>query len=98
MKEVARRNGSLILELEAIEDHVHLLLALRPEQKLPTVMHDIKGATARAVFLLYPDLRLDMSSNSFWQKSYGARPVPDDQVDTVKHYIRTQDDRPLRHE
>ncbi len=98
MKEVAAGNGTCILEMQAIEDHVHLLLALRPDQKLATVMHDIKGATARAVFLRYPDLPLDMKSNSLWQKSYGARPVPDDQIETVKQYIRTQEDRPLRHE
>jgi REP element-mobilizing transposase RayT len=61
-------------------------------------MHDLKGASARAVYLKYPELRLDMQSNSFWQKSYAQRLVWPNQIGTVRHYIRTQDQRPLRHE
>jgi REP element-mobilizing transposase RayT len=60
-------------------------------------MHDLKGASARRVFLDFPELRLDMGSNSFWQRGYGYRLVPGDQVETVLRYIRTQSERPLRH-
>jgi putative transposase len=87
-----------IVAMEAIEDHVHLLLQLKPGQNLSTVMHDLKGASARTVFHTYPELKLDMHSDSFWQKSYGARPVPPNQVNIVRRYILTQESRPLRHE
>ena len=43
-----------ILEAEAIQDHVHLLVGVKQDQRLPVIMHDLKGATARAVFLAYP--------------------------------------------
>ena len=39
-----------------------------------------------------------MGSNSFWQKSYGARLVPPEQLQAVRGYIRTQSERPLRRE
>jgi putative transposase len=97
-RETALRRSVTLILFEALEDHVHLLLALQPEQSLPAVMHDLKGASAREVFRRYPDLRLDMQTNSFWQKSYGWRRVPSDQIESVKHYIGTQVDRPLRHE
>jgi REP-associated tyrosine transposase len=90
--------GTRLVEVEAIEDHVHLLVELQNHQSLATVMHRVKGASAREVFLRYPELRLDMQSNSFWQKSYGARPVPLKEMQTVRDYIRTQGERPLRHE
>jgi putative transposase len=93
---IAADKGITILEAEAIQDHVHLLLCLKQEQRLPTIMHDLKGATARAVFLRYPQLRLDMETASFWQKSYGSRLVWPNEIETVRHYIRTQDQRPLR--
>jgi putative transposase len=95
---IALDKGVTILEAEAIEDHVHLLVGVPPDQRLAVIMHDLKGATARAVYLKYPELRLDMGSNSFWQKSYGSRIVWPNQIATVRRYIRTQDQRPLRHE
>ena len=86
-----------ILAVEAIEDHVHLLVDLRPDQTLPVVMHDLKGASARAVFQKYPELKLDMHSNSFWQKGYGSGLVPPNEVNRVRRYIETQEQRPLHH-
>ena len=95
--EVAARTDVEIVEVETALDHVHLLVSLKSGQTLPTVMHDLKGAAARRVFERFPELRLDMGSNSFWQKSYGARSVPPEHMETVRSYIRTQSERPLRH-
>jgi putative transposase len=87
-----------LLAMAATYDPVHLLLDLRPGQVLASAMHDLKGASARTVFSIFPELRLDMHSNSFWQKNYGSRLVPPGQVNAVRRYIQTQDLRPLRHE
>ena len=95
---IASERSIRILAVEAIEDHVHLLIDLHQGQALASVMHDLKGASARKVLLTYPELRLDMHSNSFWQQSYGSRPVPPSQVRMVRRYIQTQDKRPLRRE
>jgi putative transposase len=96
--EVATAKGINILQLEAIEDHVHILLRLTPDQALPDVMHDLKGRTAREVFRTFPELPLDMKSNSLWQRSYGWRVVPPEQIRAVQRYIATQEFRPFRHE
>ena len=95
--EVAAHAGVEIIEMETALDHVHLLVSLKAGQTVPMVMHDLKGTAARLVFAKFPELRLDMGSDSFWQKSYGARRVLQDQLETVRNYIRTQSDRPLRH-
>ena len=97
IKEIAQRTAIQVLEIEAAADHAHLLLALTDGQTLPSVMHQLKGASARAVFLKYPDLRIDMKSKSFWQKDYGSREVTASEIDVVRLYIRTQSERPLRH-
>ena len=96
--EVAARNDIEITEVETALDHVHVLVSLKPGQTLPRVMHDLKGTAARLVFERFPELRLDMGSNSFWQKSYGARLVPPEQLQAVRGCIRTQSERPLRRE
>jgi REP element-mobilizing transposase RayT len=97
-KATAARLGVRILQQEAIEDHVHMLLVIPGNLKLADVMHDLKGRCAREVFQRYPDLPLDMQSNSLWQKSYGWRLVPQGQLEAVRRYIATQADRPFRHE
>jgi putative transposase len=84
------------MEVEAIADHVHLLVEVTGAQTLSSIMHELKGATARAVFLKYPELKLDLAHNSLWQKGYGWRKVAHSEVPAVRSYIRTQRDRPLR--
>jgi putative transposase len=96
VREIATRCDIEILEFAMEYDHVHILLRIHAGQSLPSVMHQIKGASARVVFLEFPELKLDLGSASFWQKSYG-RWVPEDQIAVVSKYIRTQDDRPIRH-
>ena len=95
--ETAQRTGIRLLEVEVVTDHVHLLVAVTGAQTLPSVMHQLKGASARFIFLKYPDLKWDMGSDSFWQKGYGWRRITPAEVPVVGRYIRTQRDRPLRH-
>jgi len=95
--EIAQRAGIRLLELEMAADHVHLLVGLKESQTLPFVMHQLKGASARLLFLKYPELKGDMGHSSFWQKGYGWRKIEPDEAPAVKHYIRTQRSRALRH-
>jgi putative transposase len=98
MRQIATRTGIKLIEIEVAVDHVHVLLELDESRSLASAMHQLKGASAREVFQRFPELRFDMRSNSFWQKGYGARYVPPKEIVTVRRYIRTQLDRPLRHE
>jgi len=86
-----------LLESEAQFDHVHLLLRSADEKELSRNMMLLKGVSARDMFIREPELRLSMRTLVFWQKSFGRRLVPEDQIETVRRYIRTQMDRPLRH-
>ena len=95
--EAAQRAGIRLLEVEVAVDHVHLLVALAEGQTLPSVMHQLKGATARSVFLKYPELKSDLRHNSFWQKGYGSRRLDPSEVPGVRRYMRTQGATPLRH-
>jgi REP element-mobilizing transposase RayT len=96
MSTTAQRAGIDLLEVEALFDHVHLLVLTSGTQTLGKVMHQLKRATARDMFLRYPDLRVDMQRGSLWQKGYGWRKVDESEVDGVRAYIRTQRRRPYR--
>ena len=97
LREAARTSDIATLGSEIAVDHVHLLLVLRDGITLSSAMHRIKGASARSIFLQFPELKFDMQSQSFWQKGYGAREVPVDQIPSVLRYINSQDDRDVRH-
>ncbi|HEV8573164.1 MAG TPA: IS200/IS605 family transposase [Dehalococcoidia bacterium] len=96
LKSIAGDHAINLLELELVADHVHLLVELVEGQTLADLMHQLKGASARFIFLKYPELKIDMKSRSFWQKGYGRRWVPRDPISVVRRYIRTQRDRPYR--
>ncbi len=93
---IARRGRIQLVEVEVIADHTHLLVGVRESQTLPSIMHQLKGASARFIFLKYPELRLDLGHNSFWQKGYGWRRLTRSELPVVRNYIRTQRSRPLR--
>ena len=96
LTEIAERTGIGLIEIEALADHVHLLVAVTGERTLPAVMHQLKGTSARFIFLKYPELKLDLRHNSLWQKGCGWRRVAASEVPGVRNYIRTQQDRDLR--
>jgi hypothetical protein len=74
-----------------------MLVRFAAEEDLPNTMRLFKGITARDVFLAFQQLRFDMGSLSFWQKTYGRRQIPEDQLELMRNYILNQLDRPLRH-
>jgi len=96
LREIARRTGIELLEVEAAGDHAHLLIRLQGKQTLSSVMHQLKGASARAMLLRYPELRLATEMDALWQKGYGWRRLDEHEIAGVRMYIRTQRSRPLR--
>jgi putative transposase len=96
--ETAQRTGIRLLEVELVADHSHLLIAVTGTQTLPSVMHRLKGASARFIFLKYPELKVDFGHNSFWQKGYGWRKITPEEVPAIRQYIGTQRRRNLRRE
>jgi putative transposase len=94
---IASSDGISVLELEFNFDHVHLLLALTGTQQLPWALKQLKGRSAYELFSAIPELKLDMHSQSLWQKGYGWREVLPYEVSIVRSYIRTQKERLHRH-
>jgi putative transposase len=96
LREIARRAAIDLMEVEAAGDHAHLMVRLHGKQTLSSVMHQLKGASARSILLRYPELKLATETEALWQKGYGWRKVEDKEVAGIRMYIRTQRSRPLR--
>lgn len=93
LQQIAAEKEIKLAELEAIVDHVHLLLNLPSKSDLPNAMMNLKGVSARRLFERFPELKLDAGTQSFWQSGYGSKLVPAGRVSSTRRYIRTQWDR-----
>jgi putative transposase len=91
--EIALRHSIVLLEREAIVDHVHMLLNLPDRAALSKAMNLLKGASSRALFQKYPSIKIDAQTNAFWQVGFGSKIIPPSGEAQVREYIRTQWDR-----
>jgi putative transposase len=90
---IAAEKGIVLHECEAVIDHAHLLLDSADRPQLARTMHLLKGVSAKRLFEVYPDLKLDASTLHFWQKGYGAKVVPESRMPMTRKYIQTQWER-----
>jgi putative transposase len=75
--------GGICIEIGGVEDHVHILVALKPTMSLSKLMQDLKpSVTSWAREQVHPKFE--------WQNGYGAFTVGESQVDMVRSYIRGQ--------
>lgn len=78
--------GGISLAIGGIEDHLHLLAKLRPDNALSSVLRDLKANSSGWMHDVFPDL-----SDFSWQRGYGAFTVSASQIPHVKRYIANQE-------
>ena len=83
---IVRNEGAQTLAANAVEDHVHLLLAVKSVQAASDLVRKIKTNTSRWTHATYPDLR-----DFAWQSGFGVFSVSESAVRDVAAYIRDQE-------
>lgn len=76
--------GGIALEIGGIEDHVHLLIKLKPTLNLSDFLRDLKANSSRWANQTF-------QINFAWQRRYGAFTVSESQVEKVRNYIKNQE-------
>jgi REP element-mobilizing transposase RayT len=82
-----------LLEIEAIVDHVHMMLDCPDKAALSWAMNLLKGISSRRLNLMYPDVRMDAQTLQFWQAGFASKIVPPSAMQATSSYIRSQWDR-----
>jgi REP element-mobilizing transposase RayT len=82
---IIQRLGGIPLAMGGTEDHVHLLVKLRPDHALSDVLRDLKANATGWMHELFPDL-----DDFYWQRGYGAFTVSHSNVESVRSYIANQ--------
>ena len=80
--------GYEVFEVEAMADHVHLLLGISPQLTASTVVGRIKGYTAHSLRKEFPALKSRLPS--LWTRSKFISSVGSVTLEVVKQYIENQ--------
>jgi len=77
-----------ILEMEIMEDHIHLLVSFPPSRSIGEVVRIIKCNSGRGMFREFPGLKRRLWGGEVWEDGYFARTVGDRMTrDVILKYI-----------
>jgi putative transposase len=79
----ANKNYVPLFVIGGVEDHVHVLAAVRPSVSPAEFMHQLKGSSSRFV-------TQEFKRPFEWQEGYGVFSVSEDGVPDVIRYIENQ--------
>lgn len=79
-----------ILAMECHTDHVHMFVSVYPQQGIPDVVKQIKGATSHKLREEFPQLA---NMPSLWTRSYFVSTAGSVSSETIEWYIKTQKTR-----
>jgi len=77
-------------ELKIHDDHVHMLIQIKPRESIAEVMNKVKGVSSRVLKKEYPKLEEFLWGDSFWSEGYFVVTVGEVEESVVKKYIATQ--------
>ena len=84
---IIQKQNHLVIVINGVEDHVHILLAMRPHQALSDLVRDVKSSSSRWInekrFLDHP---------FYWQSGFGAFSYTPDAANNVERYIHNQEE------
>lgn len=89
-REVAQRKGWLLVEMETMLNHVHLLIEKAPWDDLRQIVGYLKGFTAHELLRRFDWLRGELDSYFFWNRSFHYTRHTDASLAKVRAYIRNQ--------
>jgi putative transposase len=82
---IIRDLGGIALEIGGVEDHVHLLVKLKPTLALADVLRELKSGSSK--WLNEEKMKLRKFG---WQDGYAAFSVSESQAGRVRAYIKNQ--------
>ena len=88
--EACKINRWWIGELKILEDHVHMMIQIKPSDSVAEVVQILKGGTSRVIRKEFPELEEFLWGDSFWADGYFAESVGKVDEAIVKKYIREQ--------
>jgi len=87
LKDVGRKMGFSVLEVDGEEDHIHWLIEYPPKYSISKLVNHLKGVSSRT---LRKEFNLTPHSDHLWSPSYFAISCGGAPIEKIKQYIEPQ--------
>lgn len=81
-----------ILEGKVCKDHVHMYVAIPPKMSVSDFMSYLKSKSALMLFDRHPEFRTKRGDKHFWARGYYVTTVGNVNEETIREYIRNQEE------
>ena len=88
--EACKINRWWISKLSIQDDHVHILIQIKPSECVADVVQILKGGTSRIIRKEFPELEEFLWGDSFWADGYFAESVGKVDEEVIRKYIKAQ--------
>ena len=85
ISDVIKRNGSIPILINGVEDHLHILCLLSKNMSLAKLVEKIKSDSSRWIKTLHPYYK-----NFTWQRGYGGFSISSSTQNGIIQYIENQ--------
>ena len=89
LSELCKRKGLEILEGEACQEHIHMLVSIPPKYSVSEVMGYLKGKSSLMIFERHASLKYKYGNRHFWCRGYFVDTVGKN-AKKIEEYIRNQ--------
>ena len=79
-----------IEKINIIEDHIHVMIQIKPKDSIAEVVQILKGGTSRIIRKEFKELEEFLWGDSFWADGYFAETIGRIDEETIKKYIEDQ--------
>lgn len=90
--QICEDRGYGLVEVAAGQDHVHVLVGLKPSQSVASVVREIKGRAGISLIQDFPELRVWLRGNLVWDERYAVETVSAVRVERIVDRLRAQHD------
>ena len=87
--ELCRRKEVEIIEAEACEDHIHMLITIPPKYSVSQIMGYLKGKSSLIIFDRHANLKYKYGNRHFWCRGYYVSTVGKNEK-KIRQYIVDQ--------
>jgi REP element-mobilizing transposase RayT len=86
MTRIIQNHQHKVFAINGVEDHVHVLIGMQPNQSISELMREVKGSSSKWI-----NGNRKTATRFSWQEGYGAFSHSTDKISGVVQYINDQE-------
>lgn len=91
IRKIVEDKDMVLLEVEVMEDYVHVLIGASPQNQIPNIIKALKGVSARLLFLRFPEIKCELNGSSLWSSNYFIATPSQNIKKKIEIYLQSQE-------